>query len=60
MTIKEQAKKAIDTLPDEADMDEIIHALYIQSKFDHGLKQIDDGNGIPHEKAKEMMRKWQK
>lgn len=60
MTVKEIAKKVIDTLPDEANMDEIIHALYIRAKFDHGIRQIEAGKGIPHEEAKKRMRKWLK
>ncbi len=60
MTVKEVAKKVIDSLPEEANLDEIIHALYIKSKFDRGLKEIDEGRGIPHEKAKELMKKWLK
>ena len=60
MTTKEAAKSVIDKLSDEADMDEIIHAWYIKAKFDHGLRQIDEGKGIPHDKAKEMMQKWVK
>lgn len=60
MTTKEIAKNVIDSLPDAADMDEIIHALYIRMKFDQGLKKIDDGKGITHEKAKEIMRSWVK
>ena len=34
MTTKEVAKKVIDTLPDEADMNTIIYTLYINSKFE--------------------------
>jgi predicted transcriptional regulator len=60
MTVKEVAKKVIDSLPEEANLDEIIHALYIKSKFDRGLKEIDEGKGIPHEKAKERMKEWLK
>ena len=60
MTIKELAKKVIDTLPDEANMDEIIHALYIKAKFDHGIDQIDKGEGISHDEAKKRMREWVK
>lgn len=60
MTTKEIAKNVIDTLPDEANMDEIIHALYIRAKFDHGIQQIEEGKGIPHEEAKKRMRKWLK
>jgi len=60
MTVKEVAKKVIDSLPEEANLDEIIHALYIKSKFDRGLKEIDEGKGIPQEKAKERMKTWLK
>ena len=58
MTIKEIAKNVIDTLPDKTTMDEIIHALYVQTKFDRGLKEIEAGKGISHEKAKKKMRSW--
>jgi len=58
MTVKEIAKKVIDSLPDEASMDEIIHALYIRAKFDRGIRQIDEGKGISHEEAKKRMREW--
>ena len=58
MTIKEIAKSVIDTLPEHATMDDIIHALYIRTKFDKGLKEIEEGKGIPHEEAKKMMRNW--
>ena len=60
MTVKELAKKVIDTLPDEANMDEIIHALYIRAKFDHGIDQINEGKGILHDEAKKRMREWVK
>jgi predicted transcriptional regulator len=60
MTVKEIAKKVIDTLPDEASIDDIMHALYIQAKFDKGIQEIEGGKGIPHEEAKKRMREWVK
>lgn len=60
MTVKEIAKGVIDTLPDNADMEEIIHALYIKQKFDRGIRQIKAGKGIPLEKAAKTMRSWVK
>ena len=57
-SVKEKAKSIIDNLPEDSTMDDIMHALYIQIKFNHGIKQIEEGKGIPHEEAKEMMRKW--
>ena len=58
MTTKDIAKNIIDSLPDAVDMDEIIYALYIRLKFDQGLRKIDGGKGIDHDKAKEIIRSW--
>lgn len=60
MVVKDIAKRLIDALPDEASMDDIIHALYVHAKFEHGEGQIRDGQGIPHEAAKQRLRKWLK
>ena len=60
MTVKEMAKSVIDKLPDEANMDDIIHALYVRIKFERGIQEIEDGKGVPHEEAKQIMRSWVK
>lgn len=61
MTTKEIAKKMIDTLPDEADMDTIIYTLYIKSKFEKGEREIKEGKGIPHDEVKKrLFEKWVK
>jgi len=60
MAIKDIAKKVIDTLPNEATMDDIIHALYIKTKFEHGEEEIREGKGISHEEAKQRLQKWVK
>jgi hypothetical protein len=41
-------------------MDDIIHALYIKIKFEHGESEIKEGKGIPHEEAKQRLQKWVK
>jgi hypothetical protein len=58
MATKDVAKQVIDTLPDEANMDDIIHALYVKAKFDRGDQEIGDGKGISHEEAKQRMKNW--
>ena len=60
MTIKEEAKNAIDTLPKNANLDEIMDALYVLTKFHHGEKQIMDGKGVLHTEAKRRLSKWLK
>ena len=60
MQVKEVAKKVIDKLPDETTMDDIIHALYIAAKFEHGENEIREGKGISHDEAKQKLQKWVK
>ena len=60
IAVKNVAKKVIDALPDEATMDDIIHALYISAKFSHGEREIREGKGIFHEEAKMRLQKWVK
>ena len=58
MTVKDIARHAIDALPNEVSMDDIIHALYINAKFEHGEREIREGKGVPHEEAKRKLQKW--
>ena len=60
MIMKETAKQVIDTLPNNATMDDIIHALYINLKFSHGEKEIREGKGVSQEEAKKKLDKWLK
>ena len=60
MAEKDIAKQVIDTLPDEATLDDIIHALYVRTKFGRGEQEIRDGKGIPHDEAKRRLSKWVK
>jgi len=58
MVTKETAKQVIDSLPDDATMDDIIHALYINVKFSRGEQEIREGGGVSREEAKKRLEKW--
>ena len=58
MLTKEAAKQVIDQLPDNATMDDIIHALYVNVKFAHGEKEVREGKGVSHEEVKERLAQW--
>ena len=60
MTVKDHAVNLINSLPPKATMDDIIHALYVQAKFQHGEQEIKQKKGIPHEDAKRRLRRWVK
>lgn len=58
MAEKDIAKQVIDSLPDSATMDDIMHALYVRVKFAKGEQEIRDGKGIPHDEAKRRLNQW--
>lgn len=58
MIAKKIAKNVINALPSEVSMDDIIHALYVNIKFEHGEREIREGKGISHDKAKKRLHKW--
>ena len=60
MTVKEIAKSVINSLPQNATIDDVIHALYVHAKFHRGEQEIKQKKGISHEDAKKRLRKWVK
>ena len=56
MTVKDVVRQVIDTLPDEATIDDIIHALYINAKSNHGESEVREGQGIPQEEARKKLQ----
>lgn len=47
--VKEQVIDLVKSLPDEVTVDDIMRELYFKVQVDKGLKELDEGNGIPHE-----------
>lgn len=60
MTVKEIAKNVISALPKNSTMDDVIHALYVHAKFQHGENEIKQKKGITQDEAKRRLRKWVK
>ena len=56
--VKQQVIQMIQSLPENVTMDDIITELYFKLKVDAGLKELDEGKGIPHEDVEKRMSKW--
>ena len=56
--IKQQMIRFIEQLPEDATWDDVMAELYFKIKVDSGLKELDNGKGIPHAEVKERMSKW--
>ena len=52
---KEEAKKLIDSLPDQATWDDIIYEFYVKKKLTDALKAAEEGYVISHEDAKKRL-----
>ena len=49
---KEEAKKLIDNLPEQATWDDIMYEFYVKKKLTVALKAADEGHVVSHEEAK--------
>jgi len=53
--IKDEAKKIIDNLPDDATWNDIMYEFYVRENIEMGLKDIENGNFISLEDAQKML-----
>ena len=62
--LKEEIIALIKKLPEDTTIDDIMYHLYVKKKILAGLKELDEGKGIPHEKvmenAKKRLEQWLK
>lgn len=53
--LKEQARKIIENLPEQANIDDLMYQLYVKKKIENSLKAIDDGDVFDHEEVKKKV-----
>jgi predicted transcriptional regulator len=56
--VKQQVIQMIQSLPEEVTIDDIMAELYFKLQVDAGLRELDEGKGIPHEEIEKRMSKW--
>jgi len=54
-TAKQKALEAVQSLPDDATMEEAAERLAVLAQIDEGLAQLDAGRGISHEDVKRRL-----
>ena len=58
MTTKEIAIRSIQELPEDATWEDIQERVNFVAGVRKGLREIDDGKGIAHERIKEEFSEW--
>lgn len=52
MTVKEQARRMLDELPESATWDDVLYAIYIRQKIARGIDDIENGRIVSDEDAR--------
>ena len=58
--VKQQVIQMIETLPEESTVYDIMAELYFRQQVDAGIKELDEGKGIPHEEVEMRLSRWLK
>ncbi len=58
--LRENVISMIKSMPQDVSIEDIMAELYFRYEVDQGIKQLDEGKGIPHEEIEKRMKKWLK
>ena len=60
MLTKDKVKKAVDQLPEEFTVDQIVEQLVVLNKIEEGLKDIEEGRVYSTDQVKQELKRWLK
>jgi len=55
---KQEAIQAIERLPDNVPLDEIVYRLYVLNKVQQGVRDVDAGKSITTEELAREIERW--
>ena len=58
ITAKNEVKKLLDQVPDDASFEDIQYHIYVCQKIEHGLKDVEEGRVLSQEEVERRMSKW--
>lgn len=59
-TPKEQVRSLLDTLSDDASLEDIQHQIYVNQKIDRGLDDAREGRVLSQAEVERRMQRWLK
>ena len=57
-TAKDEVRKLLDHLPDDASLEDIQYQVYVLDEIRRGSEEIERGEGIDHEDVKRRLARW--
>ncbi len=56
--VKQQVIALVNSLPETVTLDDIMRELYFKMQVDTGLRELDEGKGIPHADVEKRLSRW--
>lgn len=57
-TLRDDVIELIRRLPEDVTLPDIMEELYVRQKIERGLVQLDNGQGLTTEEARQRLRRW--
>ena len=57
-TAKAQVQEILETLPEDASLEDIQYHIYVRQKIQQGLEDVDAGRVISHDEVQRRLAKW--
>jgi len=57
-TAKEEVRKLLDVIPDDASFEDIQYHIYVRQKVERGLEDVEQGRVVSQEEVERWMAKW--
>ena len=58
VSAKQAALKVIESMPEDASLEEVMYELYFRKRVDRGLRELEEGKTISHAEMKRSLAKW--
>jgi predicted transcriptional regulator len=55
---KQRVQQLLDSFPDDVNVDAFLERVYLLEKIEAGERQIEAGDTVSHEEAKQRLQKW--
>jgi hypothetical protein len=57
-TTKEEIRKLVDGLPDDATWEDVQYSIYVRERVERGRREADEGKLIDEDEAETRMKRW--
>jgi len=57
-TAKEEIRRFIDTLPDDATWEDVQYSIYVRERIERGRREAAEGKVLDQDEVERRMQKW--